>query len=253
VRLRVGIVPVVLGLTILATHGTPAKDVSAHLAKSSGAAGSSGVTGFVTGDYLAAARRYLLGIEGNMRSVDAALAKEERVVLGCPNVVANAPLNPSRARVEVGVVESLAIAIAHANMFIVSRLQNRVGRLHWSNPRVTDVVQRSLRAAKMEASLEEPPLCKSLRAWAHSRFLRTPRVLIKFNQRADLLSEAVKLLPSVLTKKEDQDNGRTVREIRSLQLAVGGKLRLRLVAARNKVRQVVGLQRQTTTAAHGRP
>jgi hypothetical protein len=186
-----------------------------------------------------------------MTSVDAALAKEEQMILGCPNVGANAPLNPSRSPVEMGVVESLAIAIAHANMVIVSRLQNRVARLHWPNPHVTAVVQRSLRAAKMEASLEEPPLCKSLRAWARSRFLRTPRVLIKFNHRADLLSEAVKLLPGVLVKKEDQDNGRAVREIRSLQLVVGRELRLRLVAARNKIRQVVGLQRQTAGAAHG--
>jgi hypothetical protein len=229
----------------------PAQGVPAHRANMPRVSGNS-IDGQVTSKYIAAVQTSLRSIENSMRSVDRTIGQVVMSVSNqCPNVVAGAPINLSRWRVEMGITEIVAIAAAHADMRIISRLRSRVKRMHWRNPRVTALIQRRVRTMSMETRLREPRLCNYLQEWAHSRFLLVPPGLTKFSHNADVLAKAGDLLPSVLEKYENQDKRKTVREMRGVQLAVGRELRTHVLDGRMEIYRVIGL-RHGNAADRGR-
>lgn len=240
------VVPVVGGVIVLVTQGMSIDGVSAHRAEVRRTSGG-GIGSKVTNEYLRATRTYLLAIEGSMGSVDKAISKELRTIGRlCPNVAANAPLNVSRSRVDGSIVDTLAITVAHADMAIVMHWRVRVSHLHWSNPRVTDIVQRSAQAASIETTLKKPSLCESLKAWARGHFLRVPPRLVEFSRKAEAISEAVNLLPNVLAGHEDRQTREMVREVKALQLTVGREVRVRVIDARKEILKRIGLRRGKT-------
>jgi hypothetical protein len=240
------VLPVVGGVIVLVTQGMSIDGVSAHRAEVR-RTGGDGIDSKMTNEYLRTTRSYLLAIEGSMESVDKAIGKELRTIGRlCPNVAANAPLNLSRSRVDGSIVDTLAITVAHADMAIVMRWRTRVSHLHWSNPRVTDIVQRSAQAADVEATLKKPSLCESLRAWARGHFLRVPHGLVEFSRKAEAISESVTLFPNVLAGHEDRQSHKMVREVKSLQLTVGRELRVRVINARKEILKRIGLVRGKT-------
>jgi hypothetical protein len=241
------LLPVAVAVMALVTQGTLIDGGSARRATVLRASGG-GLDRKVTNEYVAATRMYLLAIDDSMRSIHNAIGNESRVIgSGCPKVAVNAPMNTSRARVDRAIVEALTITAAHAETVIVTHWRTRVGILHWTNPRLTGIVQRSAHAASTETTLKKPSLCESLKLWARSDFQTVPLGLGEFSRKAEAISEAVNLLPNALARYEGGATRKLVREVRSLRLAVGRGLRVRIMSARREILNAIGLRHATTS------
>ncbi len=240
------LLPIVVGVLALVTQGMSIGGVPARRATVLSAS-NGGLDRKVTNEYVAATRTYLLAIDDSMRSIDNAIGIESRVIdSGCPNVAVNAPMNASKVLMVRAIVEALTITAAHAEMMIVTHWRTRVDILDWSSPRLTSIIRRSARAASIETTLKKPNLCESLILWAGSDFQTLPLGLGEFSHEAEAISEAVNLLPNALARYEDGATRKLVQEVRSLRLAVGRGLRVRIMNARKEILSVIGLRRAKT-------
>lgn len=193
--------------------------------------------------YLAAERVAFTEIRRNMPSLTVSINQlVHNTDRHCLAIAADAPRNPSRWPVEVGITETLLVAAAHADAHITAKLGQKVSGLRWTMPRLTDLVQREVLATSALAHHKLPELCSDLREWARSRFQHVPPTLRQFSHEVKPFSEGSSLL-SALSKYESTTER---REVEQLGRTVTKELTARILIARKRMFNVVGLRHGTS-------
>jgi hypothetical protein len=203
--------------------------------------------------YLALVGTALVAMTTKERSDGSAIDRVVTVVRNrCPAIAAGAPGGPSRWSVEVGITEALGMAAAHVNLGIALNLLRGSERLHWNDPPVARVVQRSVRAASRQAELAIPDLCGVLREWATGGFQVVPRELTAFSQKVEALSEAGGLVPTAIDKDIDRRDALTLRNVRQHARSLVSQLRRRILGGRAQILRAIAIPRPKSARARAR-
>jgi len=118
-------------------------------------------------------------------------ALDRRVAGECPNVLAAEPSNAPRKAQMAVINEILAAAILaelepdRGDLMAIART---VGRLRWSDRRLTRLLQAEARHAREIAAIPTVPLCADLRAWAASGFQVVPPATERLDRELPLES-----------------------------------------------------------------
>jgi hypothetical protein len=141
--------------------------VAIGLASPAGAAAASSRDVAATHAYLAADHAVLSAAVGKWSAVEANIARLDARYSGeCLHVGAGSPQSEEEQKLSLEAAGALWAAGYRANAAAVRRFVASVGRLTWSNPKVTRAARAQTSALRAMVTLEEPDLCGDVRAWA---------------------------------------------------------------------------------------
>jgi hypothetical protein len=172
-------------LAAFALAATP----SAALARSENAAAT---RAYVEANYalVRAARANLAAGEAAVKSLAAQIAEQ------CPLAAAGSPENYDSEQLSNEIVGAMTVDVYRPDAAAMATFARAVGRLRWSNPKLTHSVRTYATQIKGLSTLAMPEVCGDVKAWAASGYKTLPASSVQFDKTyyaVDIEAEEVPL------------------------------------------------------------
>lgn len=176
-----------IGLTLLLALGIAP-------ALSSAPASASSLDVASTHAYLVAGYRALHATVTQWPAVEASIHRLDRTFAArCPHVGEGSPQNEPAQKLSYEVAGALWAAGYHADRKIVSKFVRAVGRLRWSDPRITRSLHAYVKGLREMVALRVPDLCGDVSAWKASGFATVPQSTLNYDRHVEAIQ--VKEIP----------------------------------------------------------
>lgn len=124
------------------------------------------------------------GLAEGMKTVDGLVASLARE---CPGVMTGAPHDEQSETLAQERLVILALALPRSPIGPSKTYAHIVGRIHWSNDKLTRLVRAWLSAEAAEGNLVPPDPCVDMRAWVTSGYHRLSASTTGFLERSDAI------------------------------------------------------------------
>jgi hypothetical protein len=147
----------------------------------------------------------------NMKTGEAALESLRRGLgAECPRAAAASPENEAAEHLSNEVIGAMSIVFIRADLRAVEGFTQTVGRLHWSNRRLTNKVSSYATKLKAVAGLAMPNVCGDVRAWAAGGYRTLPASTLQFDQQFSAEDVGIGEVPARLLAPYESSTERAV-------------------------------------------
>ncbi len=210
---------ILLALAALALTPAVALARSHHVARAhSGSPNSAATRAYVKANYT-----LISTARANLAAARTAISSLGRTVAGeCPLVAAEAPQNHESGQLSNEVVGALEVAAYQPDKDSMVAFAHTIRGLHWSNHKLTQMVDTYATKLAGFATLAAPDICADVKAWVATDYRTLPATTVSFNKgfyAYDLETEEVSL--RLLRPYESATDASLVRQTQRLEEPLG--------------------------------
>jgi hypothetical protein len=147
--------------------------------------------------YLRASYAYELGTKAGLGARAAAFeARASEIAAECPSALVYAPRDEAFSELGEEIITVVVYAGAASARALPVRYAGEVGRLRWSNPRVTRLVRRRAAEERGAATITLPDVCADIAAWKANAYAVLPQSASAFLARSEAIEAELFVGPS---------------------------------------------------------